>query len=289
MAITERTVIVANPANRSKKKMAMSLKQKLHFGSKKVRAAAKRAMQAKRSKARHAPRTKPNPTRKRAAARKQVKRRESKPRRSNPGEIIALTLGNPAKRSKKKAMAATKKNKKKASAPRSNPAGRRPKAKNNPGRRKPQRNPAGFGMNDMLQLGAGAVLGSSLPKLGSQMVLGAKNTGVMGYMANIAGTAILAWSAAKFLPRQRSLAAGILAGGIGQVIARAIGDYTQFGQYLNGAGMGDYMAANWVTPQRLPNALDSAFAENGYQAPQVVMASAAAGAGVGNLIGAPLY
>jgi hypothetical protein len=56
-----------------------------------------------------------------------------------------------------------------------------------------------------------------------------------------------------------------LAGGIGQVIARAIGDYTQFGQYLDGAGMGDYMASNWVTPQRLPDALNSAVAENGYQ------------------------
>jgi hypothetical protein len=50
MAITERTVIVANPARRSKKKkMAMSLKQKLHFGSSKVRAAAKRALKAKRT------------------------------------------------------------------------------------------------------------------------------------------------------------------------------------------------------------------------------------------------
>jgi hypothetical protein len=288
MAITERTVIVANPARRSKKKMAMSLKQKLHFGSSKVRAAAKRALKAKRSKARHAPRTKPNPTRKRAAARKQVKRRKSTPRRSNPGEIIALTLGNPAKRSRK-AMAKTKR-KKKASAPRSNPAGRRRTKKNPAHRRRTQRNPAGYGMQDMLALGAGAVLGSSLPKLGSQLVLGSKNTGMMGYLSNIAGTAILAWGASRFLPRQRSLAAGILAGGIGQVIARAIGDYTQFGRYLDGAGMGDYMASNWVTPQRLPDALNSAVAENGYQqAPQIVVASAAGGAGVGNLIGAPIY
>jgi hypothetical protein len=138
----------------------------------------------------------------------------------------------------------------------------------------------------MVALGGGAVIGSSVPKLASQAVLGPKNTGIVGYFANLVGTGILAWAAAKFVPRQRMLAAGILAGGVGQVISRAIGDYTQFGQYLDGAGMGDYMAANWVAPQRLPNALESAMSENGQQ--PMVMASAA-GAGVSGLIGAPLY
>jgi hypothetical protein len=107
MAIAKRTVIVANPAEkRSKKTMAMSLKQKLHFGSKKQRAAAKRSISAKRAKARHAPRTKPN----RAPARK--------PRRKNPGEIISLLGSNPASRGKKKAMAKAKRSNKKRPVPR---------------------------------------------------------------------------------------------------------------------------------------------------------------------------
>ena len=111
-------------------------------------------------------------------------------------------------------------------------------------------------------LGGGAVVGASVPKLASQAVLGSKNTGAMGYLANLAGTGLLAWAAHQFMPRQRMFAVGILAGGIGQVISRVIGDYTSFGSYLNGAGMGDYMAANWVTPQLLPDALNSAMASN---------------------------
>jgi hypothetical protein len=255
----------------------MSAKQIKFFGSKRQRA----ALKAKRSK--------PNPARrKKTVARKQKHRARTKAR-SNPGEIISLTLGNPArKRGKKKAMAKTKR-RKKASAPRSNSAGRR-RTKKNPGhRRRSQRNPAGYGISEILALGGGAVIGGTVPSLASQAVLGAKNTGAMGYLANLAGTGILAWAAHRFVPRQKFLAAGILAGGVGAVLRRALTDYTFVGGYLNNAGMGDYMASNWVTPQRLPNALDNAMAENGYQAPQIVMASAAAGAGVGGLIGAPLY
>jgi hypothetical protein len=289
VAVAERIVIVANPAKKRNAHMAMTLKQKLHFGSKRVRAAAKAAMKRKRTKKRaaavsHRPRTKPNPAPKRRAASKaRTKRRKSQ--RSNPADIISLTLGNPAKR-RTKAVAKTKR-RKKASAPRVNSAGRR-RTKKNPGRRRAQRNPAGYGMRDLVALGGGAVLGASLPKLASQMVLGTKNTGFMGYLANLAGTGLLAFAASRFAPRERMLAAGILAGGVGQVISRAISDYTTVGQYLQSAGMGDYMASNWVTPQVLPNALESPMSSNGYQ-PQIPMSSSAANVNVSALTGVPLY
>lgn len=264
--------------------MAMSLKQKLHFGSKRVRAAARASLKAKRKTKRaaaHRTRSKPNPARKRrATVRKQARRRT---RRSNPGEIISLVLGNPsAKRSSKK-MAKAKRSKTRRATSRANSAGRRRTRRANPATRRHARrrsNPAGFRMSELLVLGAGAVAGASVPKIASQAVLGAKNTGAMGYVANLAGTGLLAWAADKFLPRQRAFAVGILAGGIGQVIGRIIADYTQFGSFVNQLGMGDYMASNFVAPQILPNALESAMSSNGVQAPVVVASNAAMPAGL---------
>lgn len=172
--------------------------------------------------------------------------------------------------------------KKRRATSRVNSAGRRRTRRANPARRHARRrsNPAGFRMSELLVLGAGAVAGASVPKIASQAVLGSKNTGAMGYVANLAGTGLLAWAADKFLPRQRAFAVGILAGGIGQVIGRIIADYTQFGSFVNQLGMGDYMASNFVAPQILPNALESAMSSNGIQAPVVVASNAAMPAGL---------
>jgi len=274
--------------------MAMSLKQKLHFGSKRVRAAARAAMKTKRKAKRasaHRRRTKPNPGRKRPAARKRVNRaRRAAPKRrravrKNPGEIISLTLGNPAKR-RKKAVAKTKRRRRKASSQRVN-AGRR-RTRRNPARRGGHRrrsNPGGYRVTDLFVLGGGAVVGASVPKLASQAVLGPKNTGVMGYLANLAATGILAWAANTFMPRQKMFAVGILAGGIGQVISRAISDNTPYGAALSSIGFGDYIAANFVTPQIVPDALNGVMSSNG----QLPMASQSAGVNVGQLTGAPQW
>lgn len=256
--------------------MAMSLKQRLHFGSKRQRAAARASMKAKRKTNRaaaHRARTKPNPSRKRRAVARKARRRTT--RRTNPGEIISLTLGNPAQRRTKKVAKTSRKQRRAAS--RVNSAGRRRAKRSNPAGRRTRRrsNPAGFRMSELLVLGGGAVVGASVPKIASQAILGAKNSGVMGYAANLAGTGLLAWAANQFLPRQRAFAVGILAGGVGQVIGRIIADYTQFGSYINQLGMGDYMASNFVSPQILPNALDSAMSSNGVQAPVVVQSAGA--------------
>lgn len=138
---------------------------------------------------------------------------------------------------------------------------------------------------DLVALGGGAVVGAAAPKLLSQAVLGSKNTGGMGYLANLAATGVLAWAANQFLPRQKMFAVGILAGGIGQVISRLISDYTPYGAALGSMGFGDYIAANFVTPQIVPDALNGVMSSNG----QMAMASSAANVNVAQLTGAPMW
>lgn len=145
-------------------------------------------------------------------------------------------------------------------------------------------------MSDMLALGGGAVLGSTLPKVASQMVLGARNTGWLGYLSNIIGTFGLAWVVGRFAKGKNgaTLTMGIVAGGIGQVISRAISDYSILGSYGQQLGFGDYMVSNWVTPQRMVDGLNSAMIEipNGWtpttviQAPQGVSGYAGGGMGM---------
>lgn len=107
---------------------------------------------------------------------------------------------------------------------------------------------------DWLALGGGAIIGglgaTSLP----QMVLGASNTGPMGYLAMAASTAVLAFAAHIVGKKNVMLTSGIIAGGAGALIKRVIGDYTPFGQYLNASagasGLGDYLSGfNFAVPQ----------------------------------------
>jgi len=117
MAFTSVETIIANPARKGKRNVArMSLKQRLHFGSKAQRAAAKRSLSGRRKKNTARPHRKRTVARRRAnppKARKRVQRPRVKKaqRRSNPGEIISLAL-NPAKRRTK--VAATKRRRKAA-------------------------------------------------------------------------------------------------------------------------------------------------------------------------------
>jgi len=83
-----------------------------------------------------------------------------------------------------------------------------------------RRNPSIAGMSgaDFLKLGGGAVVGSMGSKFLTQLALGAGNTGVLGYGAQGAATAILAWAAAKFAGSE--IAKGVAAGGIAAIFLR---------------------------------------------------------------------
>lgn len=127
-------------------------------------------------------------------------------------------------------------------------------------------NPAGYRWSDVFVLGGGALVGSSLSSAGSQLILGASNTGAVGYVTNLVATLVLSWLGGM-VTRNRAFPAGILAGGIGSLLRRIISDYSLFGGYTAQLGMGDYMVSNWVTPQRLASdfrSLTEAKMDQGY-------------------------
>lgn len=264
MAVSTVETIIANPA-RKRRHMArhMTLKQRLHFGTARQRAAAKASMHASRKRKANA-----------SHRRKTTSRPRHRRRTENPGEIIAMTLGNPARKKGRKRMAATKHRRRHASRPNAGHRRRRRTHtvhhrrrhhKANPARRVYNRsrrhhtvhhrrhhNPAGYSWGGVFELGAGAVVGSALSSAGTQLVLGTSNTGMVGYAGNLISTLVLSWLGSMGPMRKfRGFSPGILAGGVGALIKRIISDYSLFGGYTASLGMGDYMVANWVTPQRL--------------------------------------
>jgi len=262
MAVATIETIVANPARKRRHnrmaKRHMTLKQRLHFGSARQRAAARASMKRKR---RH---NAAKPTKRRRHATRSRPRRR---RTHNPGEIIAMTLGNPARKKGRKRMAATKRRRRHAS---KHNAGRRRhrtnarRRRHNPARRHYTRhhavarrrhhsrrhNPAGVRWTDVFVLGGGALVGSTLSSAGTQLLLQSNNTGPVGYAANLVATLILSWLGGM-VTRNKAFPAGILAGGVGALMKRIISDYSLFGGYTSQLGMGDYLVSNWVAPQRL--------------------------------------
>ena len=139
-------------------------------------------------------------------------------------------------------------------------------------------NPAGYRWSDILVLGGGAAVGSSLSSAGTQLILGSSNSGPMGYAGNLISTFVLSWLGGM-VTRNKMFPAGILAGGIGALIRRVIADYSLFGGYTASLGMGDYLVSNWVTPQRLASDFRSLTEANfsqgqwGIQTPQLAISS----------------
>lgn len=128
----------------------------------------------------------------------------------------------------------------------------------------------------------GGLLGS---KYAAQMVLGASNVGFLGYGANLVAGGILSWGVNSFM-KNRKGAQAIFVGSVIEVIIRLLNDYTPYGQYVSGLGMGDYLASNWVSPQRYVDPLNSAMVQiPGGWAPttQVVVSSNAVPKGVSGI------
>lgn len=265
MAIARRRVSIANPARRK-----MSAKQIRFFGTKRQKA----GLRAKRSA--HRPR---------AHKRNTVHRRRTSPRavRRNLGEQVLLTLGNPASKRRQVAKHRTRKKKRSTASVHH----RRRSSQSNPRRRysarrtnravrhnRRRRNPMGGSWGAEVTQALYIIAGAIGSKLGAQMVLGTSNTGFMGYGANLAAGGILAY-AAKAVLKNDAAAKGIFAGAVVQVVLRLITDYTPFGQYASLQGVGDYMASNWVTPQRYVDGLHSAQIEipGGWGPAPMVMAS----------------
>jgi hypothetical protein len=214
------------------------------------------------------------------------------PKRENPGkeQILSITLPNPGGQRSTMARANRRKNAKhyKAhSAPR----------KKNPGRHKPKhhamkhykRNPSSGGVMGVVTSSVFAGAGLVLSRLATQMVLGASNTGIMGYGGNAVATGLLAWltHAISKNPRNRDM---VVVGGVLGILARMISDFTPYGAWLAKYGVGDYgmgvyLPSNFVVPQRYTNALNSAQVEIPPGWAPTVNVQAAQPAGVGGVYG----
>ena len=296
MAIAHRRVSIANPARRK-----MTAKQIRYFGSKRQRA----GLKARRTrKTTHRRRTSPRAVRRNLG--EQVLLTLGNPRRNPGGAKNRLVIVNPGERMAKgsgrviSGYGSTVMNgrrRKPASKGRKNVARRRTRTtaprhhrrrsvQTNPRRHygarrhnrvvrhNRRRNPMGGSWGAEITHALYIIAGAIGSKLGAQMVLGTSNTGFMGYGANLAAGGILAW-AAKGIMKNTDAAKGIFAGSVVQVVLRLITDYTPFGQYASLQGVGDYMASNWVTPQRYVDGLHSAQIEipDGWGPTPLVMAS----------------
>jgi hypothetical protein len=209
-----------------------------------------------------------NPGRKVFGVGRPATKKKYRHRSANPGNIIGFTLGNPGRKAGGH-MAATKKRSAKRSAARGYS---KSKYKKNPGSRKShhhittkrryhhRRNPGGgmgAGLGPAVTNAAFVIVGALGSKLGAQIILGANNTGLIGYATNAAvGTGL--WFATAKLMRNPAASAGVIAGTIVQILLRVINDYTPFGQYVSQLGMGDYQMQSFVTPQVLVDPWNSA-------------------------------
>jgi hypothetical protein len=127
--------------------------------------------------------------------------------------------------------------------PRRNPARHhRTRRRHNPGRN--------FTIGEVVRGSLGAGVGFLGSKILTQSVLGAGNTGFMGYFGSAIATAVLSWGAHAFTKSQFD-AFMVAIGGALNILGRIIADNSLLGQYSAQLGMGDYLVANWWVPQRV--------------------------------------
>jgi len=122
-----------------------------------------------------------------------------------------------------------------------------------------RRNPAGLGRPmDWIQGGAGVLAGVVGTRAIPQLVLGASNTGAMGYVANAVTAAGLGWVTSMMFKGNHVLITSVIAGGFAALLARIISDKTPFGSQLSLTGLGDYglglyQKSNFPYPPRVVN------------------------------------
>jgi len=110
-----------------------------------------------------------------------------------------------------------------------------------------------------VQGGAGVVVGVVGARAIPQMILGASNTGPMGYVANAVAAVGLGWLTHMVFPRNQVLVTAVIAGGFAGLISRIISDKTPFGAQLSlSGGLGDwglglYQKSNYPYPPHLVN------------------------------------
>ncbi len=214
----------------------------------------------------------------------------SKSRKPNPGQILGFTLGAAGNPGRKAKMAQAKKKTNKGHAKKGYGLS---KYKPNPGHkaaghhhsksRYKRHNPGGLaGLGGSVTNALFVIVGALGSKLGTQAILGTKNTGLLGYAGNAAAGGLLWFVTSKFM-RNKAASDGVIAGTIVQILLRVINDYTPFGSYVAQLGMGDYQMQSFVTPQVLVDPWNSAeiAIPSAWRPPTPPMLAAAPGAGAG--------
>lgn len=150
-------------------------------------------------------------------------------------------------------------------------------------RRRRQSNPAN--VMGYVKAGAAVVGGAVGSKAATQLVLGASNTGIMGYFGNLVATLGLGWGA-HIAFRDKLISQMVIAGGLAQIIVRVLTDQTPYGSVLANAGVGDYQTNwNFAWPQRVqpgypPRSIAVPTGWGG-AAPTAVVTHSSAGKGMG--------
>lgn len=193
---------------------------------------------------------KPKAKKPKAPPRKKKKSPPAHKKRTKPRNPVAplVSLGAINKQEKRKKAAMAKKKAKKKNAPR-----RKPSKKKNVSRAAPRRKPnkpkkAGRKRNirikpiGMLQMGLFALIGLVLTRQLPQLALGTRNTGIIGYLSNVAAALVASFGVQQFTNKKNG--AAVLIGGMLYLVNRIITEqFAPVGKILSLAGLGDAQAA----------------------------------------------
>jgi len=124
----------------------------------------------------------------------------------------------------------------------------------NTGRR---RNASMGGVTNLVTSAAYAIAGAVGSKYLTQMVLGASNTGYVGYAANLAA-AFVGGKVVGMFTRNKVAENSVILGGVIMTLLRFLSDQTPLGATLTAAGLSDYEASTFLSPARYVDAAKSA-------------------------------
>lgn len=113
------------------------------------------------------------------------------------------------------------------------------------------------GVTSMVTSAAYAIAGAVGSKYLTQMVLGASNTGYVGYAANLAA-AFVGGKVVGMFTKNKQAENAVILGGVIMTLLRFLSDQTPLGAALSSAGLSDYEASTFLTPARYVDASKSA-------------------------------
>ncbi len=239
---------LVNPARRTAAKKTTTARKRLTlaqrlagFGGKRSQSAAKAAQKRKRTAAKPAAK-RTSSARSAPAARKKAAAKRPARKANPPARIITYALENPAPprggqsvaQSKRKSTTRRRANPTAATRRKSAPR-RTTRRKSNPApaaRRRRRSNPAGGGIGKMISQSGYLLAGAVGARSATQLVLGSKNVGVLGYAANLVSGFVLGGIAGKVL---KSKPAGqvVIQGAVLGTLLRAVQELSPLGSAVN--------------------------------------------------------